>query len=406
MIDISNATFGEIWHSRQVFASQTSTTCPGHTYNPAAIDFDDLNVDIFRDNDIIAKTRAIQNAKESYAKIHQRIEVKNRSSTDFWRNDRNLPVLDYTASNCAWLTLDRFSRAGIGHTYRAWDLHLQTAIRENLTYYAPFYTPFHGLCDLNETANYFGFHSHFYWARSPPAKARVVNIGDPINGGCRVSWIADNVDKYKRKFGPFSCSKGHVVFYCYNDNSKQTFSTSFKDSIEVSREIFQSTYQLQREKYLIASIESARAACNIIVVVHIRRGDVLKAKYPEKKRLISFAFYKSLLNTVLKIRKAQNEYLEVPVSIFLLSEDSPTNGKQIIEYDQRNARKIYHLDVTKALEDTCSNYTKCSIQVLPSSTSVLSSFTAMCDSDILVSGDYFSLFSVLFISFIIYYYCH
>mmetsp|Transcript_29654 Transcript_29654/g.28379 ORF Transcript_29654/g.28379 Transcript_29654/m.28379 type:complete len:230 (-) Transcript_29654:298-987(-) len=156
---------------------------------------------------------------------------------------------------------------------------------------------------------------------------------------------------------------------------------------------------MQRRKHKVASVERARDEGNIIVVAHLRRGDILKSNlWQERKRLVTFPFYKSLLNMLLQVRNdffetVQKSYLELPISIFLLSEDSPSNGNQIIEHDLGIINGTYFLNATDELISTCNNHTRCSIQVLPGSTSALSSFTSMCDSDILISGT--SSFSLL-----------
>mmetsp|Transcript_29653 Transcript_29653/g.28378 ORF Transcript_29653/g.28378 Transcript_29653/m.28378 type:complete len:119 (-) Transcript_29653:103-459(-) len=83
---------------------------------------------------------------------------------------------------------------------------------------------------------------------------------------------------------------------------------------------------MQRRKHKVASVERARDEGNIIVVAHLRRGDILKSNlWQERKRLVTFPFYKSLLNMLLQVRNdffetVQKSYLELPISIFLLSE--------------------------------------------------------------------------------------
>jgi len=165
MINFSNDTFGVFMHSRQqlynVKVYQPFSTCPGHKYNPLAIDYEDLNVDIFRNNDFMFEKEEKAKATQHYSEFSAKINIENKKFNSLWNNSDSY-VVNPNASNCLWLTIDKLSRSGIGHTYRRWDYYLQKAIQVKLTYYAPFYTPFHGLCNLNETANYFGFHKLFY----------------------------------------------------------------------------------------------------------------------------------------------------------------------------------------------------------------------------------------------------
>jgi hypothetical protein len=150
MTNISNDTFGFFLQNHQSLIPTPSSTYPGRNYNLRAIEFDDLNVDIFHDNDTMSKIQAIQNAKLDYAKFFRKSKTSNpnfNQNSYLW-NSTYSPTMDPFASDSTWLFLDRISRAGIGHTYKAWDLHLQTAIRVKLSYYALFYTPYHGLCDL------------------------------------------------------------------------------------------------------------------------------------------------------------------------------------------------------------------------------------------------------------------
>ena len=405
--NMKNITFASFLRSRKFPSVEDSRSqsklCSSHHYNKLATDFDDFNVDIFDSSQQKEKNIAIDAAKVLWVKVLHRFG--NMSSWD------SSHVLDPLKSNCVWLTVDKLSRGGIGHSFRAWDLFLQLSELEKYTYYAPFFTPFHGLCNLKETVDFFGFHNIFYWARAPPPSAIVIPVGDPVNGGCDQEQVKMAAYYYQERYGKFNCSNNHIVFYCYNfGKGSTTFSTSFKDSLHISRIVFDETRKTQRsKKYSLAAVEEARKCNSVIIAVHIRRGDILSSKYVEKKRLISFGFYKSVLKKLVALRgipdKSNESVLIIPISIFILTEGKKPylyDNDTLVEYkiDPINPSRVisgrsvslYSINVADAIRSFCSPETHCDIEVF-SNISVYSSFLTLCESDIMVTGA--SQFSVM-----------
>ena len=402
IINLKNVTFSSFMRNKEfpsVGSKSPSKLCSSHQYNRLATDFDDFNVDIFNSSQQEEKNVAIAASKILWTNV-----LRLLGNQSIWDSTH---VLDPLKSNCVWLTTDRLSRAGIGHSFRAWDLFLQLSELEKYTYYNPFFTPFHGLCNLKETVDFFGFHNVFYWARAPPPSAIVIPVGDPITGGCNPTQVRMAAYYYQERYGKFNCSNNHLVFYCYNfGKGSISFSWSFKDSLHINRVVFDETRKTHRSKYSLRAVEMARKHNSIIIAVHIRRGDVLSSKYIEKKRLVSFGFYKSVLERLVALRSVPDaSNLTIPISIFILTEDkkkSLYDKDGLVEYEIGSVSssnviagrsvRLYSINVSDAIGSFCTAETQCSIEVF-SNISVYSSFLLLCESDVLVTGA--SQFSVM-----------
>ena len=396
--NMKNVTFASFLCSRKfpsVGSRSPSKLCIDHHYNRLATDFDDFNVDIYDSSQDQQTNHAIAASQVLWIKVLHQLENESRWSSSH--------VLDPIKSNCVWLTVDKLSRGGIGHSFRAWDLFLQLSVLEKYTYYAPFFTPFHGLCNLKETVDFFGFHNVFYWARAPPPSAVVIPVGDPINGGCDQELVRMAAYYYQERYGKFNCNKNHIIFYCYNfGKGTTTFSTSFKDSLHISSIVFEVTRKMHRAKYAIAAVEKARKRHSIVIAVHIRRGDILSSKYIEKKRLVSFGFYKSVLKELIALRsihdKRNDGVFSNHISIFILTEGKKQYSDDkhtLVEYKidsidpsrviSSRSVKLFPINVTDSVGSFCSEETHCDIGVF-SNVSLYSSFLTLCESDVLVTG--------------------
>jgi hypothetical protein len=144
--------------------------CENFPYHPLAKRGNE-ETDIFLDTDLAAKEAARSAAIPVYNEAKEYV-LRKKSS----RMAGEMAALDPVWSNCTWLRLQHFERAGLGHTFDGWSYYLRFAIDHKITLWAPFFSTEHGVCNLNETTSYFGFHSVFYWARSPPADAKLIEI--------------------------------------------------------------------------------------------------------------------------------------------------------------------------------------------------------------------------------------
>jgi hypothetical protein len=153
---------GEGNHHRRLHCDSSSTI------NPLVKRGGYDEVDIFPDSDVASRTRAKTAARLVF-----------RDSLDALQSDRrigNVASLDPKSSDCTWLRINHVERAGLGHTFDAWSYYLRLSIDNRLTYYSPFFSAAHEVCNLNETTAFFGLHSAYYWARSPPANAEVIDV--------------------------------------------------------------------------------------------------------------------------------------------------------------------------------------------------------------------------------------
>jgi hypothetical protein len=143
--------------------------CHSYSYHPSI--HSDKDIDIFKDDDNAAKEVARSISIPIYETAKRAIATGPQPNAT-----AEMAAIDPEHSNCAWLRIHHIERAGLAHTFDAWSYYLRMATNHKLTYFSPFFTADHGICNLNETCNFFGFHNAYYWARAPAANATVVHV--------------------------------------------------------------------------------------------------------------------------------------------------------------------------------------------------------------------------------------
>ena len=314
-----------------------------------------------------------------------------------------LAVLSPVNSGCAWLKIEFIERAGLGHTFSCWAKYLLDAVRNKLTYHSSFYSTAHdNFFNLNASANYFGFHSVFFWSRFPGRNSsiNIIDVGRDRRG-CNSLSLTRAVEQYKARHGNFSCSRGDTVFMCHNEleDFQNRLLHSLINITYITRAVFESGRARYGVLYQRKEITSARELNNsLILVLHMRRGDVLQSRRVDPHRLVSFGVYINILKQILLERMSYNTdktrvrsnsgnaYWESyrPISIFILCEGAQ-DDRQIIEYNENNPHRTYKRDAVMDLAKECSSFSKCTLEVLWNA-SYLEAFHSMCTSDILVTS--------------------
>ena len=358
-----------------------------------------------------------------------------------------LAALDPAASRCAFLSVQHIERAGLGHTLTCWGKYLSDAVDNELTYYSPFYSAAHGMCNLTANAAYFGLHPVFYWARAPRANATIVDVGDAVTkGGCSSESLRMAVKAFKSRVGDFSCEqRGDVVFRCHNE--KEPFNSRFAKSAYgwavPARAAFQAAHTLHGQafydEYVPSAVRAAKAQDKLVVVVHMRRGDVLQSKRIDPHRLMGFAAYNSVLRLLLNDlypeasaiggeslalqRPRLQRMLRNGIAIFFLCEGAGTEDQVLdvisvteaapaaaaaaarVKGEHRSSPSAtssvnsisnealksvaVNLSVPANFADpsTCTSYRRCQAHTLvDAGEKMLPSFSAMCVADILVTS--------------------
>jgi len=339
--------------------------------------------DIFDNREILIGRRNIEWAREVLddALVHVRTTASPNLSAE-------LAALHPNYSGCAWLEVEVVERAGLGHSFAAWLKYLKDAVVHNLTYHASFYTSAsHDFtCDLNETAHFFGLHSTFFWARKPPASAKRVDIGKDYTG-CSSANISSAVSAYRRTNGQFSCSRGHVVFFCYNRHEpfRERITGSAIGALPVVRGPFLSAYRRIRPRHIHPLLRDTSESDVIQLAVHIRRGDIFRSRRVDKEhRLVSYKIYTNVIKLLLKERNDNPETRRSPVLVSFLCEGAGSSHT-VRDYHEHNVKASRQVNVTEELADVCNSRTLCKSQVLWDA-DFYQSFVAMCDSDVLVTS--------------------
>jgi hypothetical protein len=134
---------------------------------------------------------------------------------------------------------------------------------------------------------------------------------------------------------------------------------------------------------MVPEVKAAKDAGRIIITVHIRRGDIMWGRVDRDHRLVSYGVYVRMLTELLQVR-ATSPNASHPVSLFFLCEGAE-NSYSISEYRQDNLHQSYAVNLTEHLGSVCNASTGCSMEVLWKA-DLLQSFTAMCESDVLVTS--------------------
>ena len=172
-----------------------------------------------------------------------------------------------------------------------------------------------------------------------------------------------------------------------------------------ARAAFLAGYERHYLNHLSVDVASALEK-GVVVVVHIRRGDVLESKVTllslyvifthqfdalcigqqvidMKHRLTSFSIYEQILRKLLAVRRDGPNPTR-PISIFLLAEGS-SDGDSVLEYEEKDAHSHFMLNATSALLDVCNATESCQQRVLYS-LSFFEAYTAMCEADVLITS--------------------
>jgi len=280
----------------------------------------------------------------------------------------------------------------------------------------------------------------------------VVEVGSPkTRSGCNSDTLSKAVFQFVSRAGGFDCGKRDVIFRCHNE--KEDFQTRIaKDSLGWAvpvRAAFKAANSMSTSTavtsasasgitnlhmYTPRSIQEAKRAGRLVVVVHVRRGDVIRppsdnrsrgggAKIDREHRLMSFGAYKSILRQLLHVKASldtstsssdsvetrSQKLKKQPVSIFFLCEGAP-NNHTVIDYDDQNPSKpVIMVDLENRgssglreqiqcqreqdqcrlqtlVEKTSSPAAAATSSGVDGDTSYLSAFSAMCVADILVTS--------------------
>jgi hypothetical protein len=135
--------------------------------------------------------------------------------------------------------------------------------------------------------------------------------------------------------------------------------------------------------HLVSQVKNAKAAKEIMIVIHMRRGDVMRGKVDQNHRLVSYGVYVHMIKKLLEVRAASANATH-PIRVFFLCEGA-VNNYSIVEYDKMDFHKSQHINLLTDLGGVCNKEKACSMEVLHQA-DFLQSFTAMCESDVLVTS--------------------
>lgn len=352
------------------------------------------------------KPIAVEKAQSIFSETEEYIRAFNSDTMQ-----SELATIHPKYSGCAWLTVNHLERAGLGHTFNGWSFYLQVALHLNLTYYSPFYTMAHNLCYTNEVAPFFGFHNAYYWARSPPENATVIDVQKEWLD-CEEKHLLKAIQDYENSTGhPLSCDDGHVVFRCYNDGVHffGRLLNHFDQVIGPVRAAFTPSYKRHSPLHIPTAVRKAKEEESIIITVHIRRGDILwRGVRIDKNRLVSVYCYKTMMKQIFENRNrtianitnntasytSQDEYATAlrnakrPIKIFFLCEGAEDES-HVAEYAPWDLHATFPVDVHELLHEFCNPSLDCSALVLYNESNYggfLEAFSAMCEADILITS--------------------
>lgn len=165
--------------------------------------------------------------------------------------------------------------------------------------------------------------------------------------------------------------------------------------------IFQSAFNKYAKTYRPKGIAEAKKRKDIVVVMHLRRGDILGEgnNRPLVERIVSFTVYISILNAIVEARKEAISSIHAtdlvsrkrqwiasrPLTVFALCE-GVSNNHTILEISIPT-HSAYEVDTRQFNIPGISTF-----EVIPEK-NILEAFTAMCDADVLITSP--SAFSFL-----------
>jgi len=338
----------------------------------------------------IFDTGKISNNEEPSIVLTNAIRYLKGKNSNKLRSE--LSVLSPEYSSCAWLQVNYVERAGLGHSLSSFVNYLADAVRNSLTFHSSFFTSAHNLCDLNETANFFGLHSVFFRSRYPTLNNSVIIDIENSTMRCNSSSIYDAVVSYKKDHGNFDCRNKHVIFRCYNKNAPfyERVAKSITGVSNILHASFLSAYKIYRRNHIHPLLKSAESIDHLLIAVHIRRGDILRSKKIVRvHRLVSYYTYAQTIKILLAMRASNSITNALPVKVFILCEDSIDNDT-ILEYNENNPNRDFKkINVSHDLSSVCSSTSttsgSCEVNVVWDA-DIYEAVTIMCEADILVTS--------------------
>ena len=308
---------------------------------------------------------------------------------------------------CAWLKAPYLGHyTGIGHAISVTNYYVKMAARLRLTLFSDFGPTGHQQ-SAEEVGTYFGFGCLFANSRHPPLNAKVIHVTREN--------LAAVVDKHRSQL---SCRGGgggggsvqedvHTVFDLGESFRGQPTDCDFEASRDIIQQIFTTSYDLynrartQTDATLPTVVRRAVAAGDLVVVVHVRRGDVLEA-HVRNQRLVNWRKQETGVRAVLKAIERMGAAVATTatvtaaatastvhrhIRIVVVTEQAP-NHDTILDYDLSSGQ-LSRTNITHALSDVCNATTGrhgCSTYVLTDDeVNALQSFSVLCHALILVA---------------------
>ena len=329
-----------------------------------------------------------------------------------------MPILDPNYNGrCAWFQAPKITTStGIGHAASVFNYNLKVALQFGLGYYSN-YGPTGHLQSSKEVGEYFGLGCLFHNARQPPENSN------------RIKVTLTSIDmSYRRRKTQLSCEKGHTIFDMGPHTGGMRADCKYNTTLPLLQAIFTymydntlirrgASYVTRREKYLPNKVKINKQNNHTNIAIHVRRGDILELKKDRESRLVNFIEQERLIRLILaslphtpttpattsttttnptstnttnptstnniSTHNTYNYTYKTPVSIYILTEKAPDTNS-ILDYNL-TTNKEFIVNVKHQLYDVCNIHILCNIYIMSDETSALSSFTIMCESDVLVT---------------------
>lgn len=283
---------------------------------------------------------------------------------------------------CAWLRAIKLDvDTGIGHAASFLNANVLLAMQYNLTLYTDFGPSGHDLND-NYVDEFYSFGCAFGHSRVPPLDARVVPTTEK-----------DLPLLYQANLHLLDCAKGHTIFdlerytnwgHRIRNGVVPSPNCNYFYTSSILQKIFLTSFTTEkRTMYIPSVVSTALNRGELVISVHLRRGDILEQAKHMINRYISIeTVIDALRHLLLETRLMRSK---TAVSVFILTEKAP-DSDSVIDFNPIK-RQTVNVNVTSALLDVCSPNTKCSVRVLmDADADALQSFAALCASNILIAA--------------------
>jgi len=287
---------------------------------------------------------------------------------------------------------------GIGHAVSVLNGNVQLAMLHSLGLISEFGPSGHAQSE-REVDAFFGYGCIFSEARSSPQNAMVIST----SYATLERDLAKHRDKLQCQRNSQSLQTQHIVFdlikrdfFGFPDTKALPNNCNYRHSGNIMRRIFFNNHESLWLSQVPPQLIEAKRRGDLVVVLHVRRGDVLEA-HVRKQRLVSFFLQADVVRNflfALEQYRAAKTYAgdstgatyrkQRGVSIFVITEQAP-DEHSIIDYDM-GKKKLLTINVHDTLKDACNESASCSIRVLTDrEASSLQSFAAFCYSDVLMT---------------------